>query len=124
MYISNDKEKIREFSDLRRLQLPTRLEISNFRSDVDASTSTNSISPNSGNVNPSGENTSRNLEDGNKRDSRRSNNEVYRFLSKPGSVDAQYISDTVMSRATLQTASRLEWEKPSILLTPALMVVK
>lgn len=54
MYISNDKEKIREFSDLRRLQLPTRLEISNFRSDVNASTSTNSISQNSGNVNPSG----------------------------------------------------------------------
>lgn len=47
MYISNDKEKIREFSDLRRLQLPTRLEISNFRSDVDTSTSTNSISQNS-----------------------------------------------------------------------------
>lgn len=47
MYISNDKEKIREFSDLRRLQLPTRLEISNFRSDVNASTSTNSISQNS-----------------------------------------------------------------------------
>ena len=54
MYISNDKEKIREFSDLRRLQLPTRLEISNFRSDVDTSTSTDSISQNSGNVNPSG----------------------------------------------------------------------
>lgn len=54
MYISNDKEKIREFSDLRRLQLPTRLEISNFRSDVDASTSTDSISQTSGNVNPSG----------------------------------------------------------------------
>lgn len=53
MYISNDKEKIREFSDLRRLQLPTRLEISNFRSDVNASTSTNSISQTSGNVNPS-----------------------------------------------------------------------
>lgn len=34
--------------------MPTRLEISNFRSDVDASTSTNSISQNSGNVNPSG----------------------------------------------------------------------
>ena len=47
MYISNDKEKIREFSDLRRLQLPTRLEISNFRSDVDTSTSTDSISQNS-----------------------------------------------------------------------------
>lgn len=54
MYISNDKEKIREFSDLRRLQLPTRLEISNFRSDVDTSTSTDSISQNLGNVNPSG----------------------------------------------------------------------
>ena len=59
MYISNDKEKIRAFSDLRRLQLPTRLEISNFRSDVDTSTSTNSISQNSGNVNPSGKNISR-----------------------------------------------------------------
>lgn len=44
LYVSNDKEKIREFSDLRRLQLPTRLEISNFRSDVDTSTSTDSIS--------------------------------------------------------------------------------
>ena len=52
MYISNDKEKIREFSDLRRLQLPTRLEISNFRSDVDAPTSTNSISPNLGECQP------------------------------------------------------------------------
>lgn len=59
LYVSKDKEKIREFSDLRRLQLPTRLEISNFRSDVNASTSTNSISQNSGNVNPSGENISR-----------------------------------------------------------------
>ena len=59
MYISNDKEKIREFSDLRRLQLPTRLEISNFRSDVDASTSINRINQNSENVNPSGENNSR-----------------------------------------------------------------
>ena len=58
MYISNDKEKIREFSDLRRLQLPTRLEISNFRSDVDTSTSTNSISQNLGNVNPSDKNIS------------------------------------------------------------------
>ena len=56
---TNDKEKIREFSDLRRLQLPTRLEISNFRSDVDTSTSTDSISQNLGNVNPSGENISR-----------------------------------------------------------------
>lgn len=77
LYVSNDKEKIREFSDLRRLQLPTRLEISNFRSDVNASTSTDSISQNLGNVNPSGENNSRNLEDGNKRDSRRSNSEAY-----------------------------------------------
>ena len=51
---TNDKEKIREFSDLRRLQLPTRLEISNFRSDVDASTSINRINQNSENVNPSG----------------------------------------------------------------------
>ena len=59
MHISNDKEKIREFSDLRRLQLPTRLEISNFRSDVDASTSTDSISQTSGSVNPSGKNISR-----------------------------------------------------------------
>ena len=59
LYVSNDKEKIREFSDLRRLQLPTRLEISNFRSDVNASTSTNSVSQTSGNVNPSGENISR-----------------------------------------------------------------
>ena len=59
MYISNDKEKIREFSDLRRLQLPTRLEISNFRSDVDTSTSTDSISQTSENVNPSGKNISR-----------------------------------------------------------------
>ena len=59
MYISNDKEKIREFSDLRRLQLPTRLEISNFRSDVDTSTSINRINQNSENVNPSGENISR-----------------------------------------------------------------
>ncbi len=58
-YISNDKEKIREFSDLRRLQLPTRLEISNFRSDVDTSTSTDSISQTSGNVNPSDKNISR-----------------------------------------------------------------
>ena len=56
---TNDKEKIREFSDLRRLQLPTRLEISNFRSDVNASTSTDSISQTSGNVNPSGKNISR-----------------------------------------------------------------
>ena len=56
---TNDKEKIREFSDLRRLQLPTRLEISNFRSDVDASTSINRINQNSENVNPSGENNSR-----------------------------------------------------------------
>ena len=53
------KKKIREFSDLRRLQLPTRLEISNFRSDVDTSTFTNSISQTSGNVNPSGKNISR-----------------------------------------------------------------
>ena len=59
-------KKNSRISDLRRLQLPTRLEISNFRSDVDTSTSTNSISQTSGNVNPSGENNSRNLEDGNK----------------------------------------------------------
>lgn len=68
--------------------------------------------------------TTRASKDDTKRDSRRSNSEAYRFLSKLGSVDAQYIADTVMSRATLQTASRLKWEKQSVLLTPALMVVK
>ncbi len=61
LYVSKDKEKIREFSDLRRLQLPTRLEISNFRSDVDAPTSVNNTTQNSKNVNPSGENISRTL---------------------------------------------------------------
>ena len=59
LYVSKDKEKIREFSDLRRLQLPTRLEISNFRSDVDAPTSVNNTTQNSKNVNPSGKNISR-----------------------------------------------------------------